>query len=406
MHNGTKIKIVLFAYHTSSVLTQYWRALKDKSDCCWVTFSPSIFKELKQGGHQNVVFRDIAGPSFRPAFLCAMIKKIKAYFCKNLYPRLIKKTLDEIDPDIIITNVTLPLLGYASRAMKVQVFHSVCYKKYVMIPETLEHDLILLAGQLYKDELCKRFTVKNPDKLRVVGWPRVDDFVSNKYTAEDRSKFMNMLGLDPTLKNVLYAPTWSAFYKRGMFPRSFGEVTDAFEEFCRRLKPLNINLIIRLHSINSKLASNPALHRIADKYGVCFYRQLRSEYFDNLGELFLWSSDVLISDVSGIIPDYLVLNRPIVYIEPETERVSWEHSDLPKEYRAGVVATTMHELVEGVRRGLNDPGEFDAQRRKIMHKIFYKLDGRSSLRAAETVLNYYRETFSPQRSRIIQDAVA
>lgn len=396
MNNGSKTKIVFFAYHSTTLLRQYWQCLKDKADCQWVTFSSLIYDELRRSGYPNIVFKDIRGGEFKPTILCKLVKRIRFYFSKYIYPRLIKKTLDEIDADIIISNVTFPLLGYASRAMKVQAFHSVSYKRYILAPETLEYDLVLLPGESYKETMCRRFSVKDPDKLRVVGWPRIDDFVNKRFTMEDRNIFMKKLGLNPTLKNVLYAPTWSSFYKRHMFPKSFGKITDAFEEFCRSLKQFNINLIIRLHSINSKSAADRRLHRIAEKYDVCFFKGLQSEYFDNNVKHFLWSADVLISDASGIITDYLTLNRPIVYIEPDSKRLISEDWDLPKEFRAGAVISSMEQLTAGVKRALDYPDEYELKRKEAVQKIFYKMDGNSSQRAAETVLDYYHNKFNSQ----------
>jgi len=93
--------------------------------------------------------------------------------------------------------------------MRTLVFHSAPYKKLIVIASTLDYDLVLLPGEHHKKVLCERFDVDNPEKLQPVGWPRVDDFLSGKYTEEDRVKFLETLGLDPKLKTVMYAPTRS-----------------------------------------------------------------------------------------------------------------------------------------------------------------------------------------------------
>ena len=53
----------------------------------------------------------------------------------------------------------------------------------------------------------------------------------------------------------------------------------------------------------------------------------------------------MISDLSGIITDYMVLDRPIIYIEPDENLDAWEDSDMPKSFRAGHVVTSLDEII-------------------------------------------------------------
>ena len=62
--------------------------------------------------------------------------------------------------------------------MRIQTFHSVPIKKYAFYEPVLNYDLILLPGQYHKNEFIKRFSLKeNDERLKVVGWPRVDDLI-------------------------------------------------------------------------------------------------------------------------------------------------------------------------------------------------------------------------------------
>ena len=375
MEKNSKPKVVLFAYHSTNLLDQYWEELKDKADCLWVTFSPLVYTEIKRLGYKNVCYKSSVGREFKSVLLNKIIRRLKDLFSPQAYPKLIKKTLDELDPDIIVSNVTFPLVGYRSRAMRTLVFHSAPYKKLIVIASTLDYDLVLLPGEHHKKVLCERFDVDNPEKLQPVGWPRVDDFLSGKYTEEDRVKFLETLGLDPKLKTVMYAPTWSSFKDRGLFPESFGEYTEAFEEFCKRLKENDINVIVRLHGIVRKLINDPKLHKIAKKYNVYFVRGLKSEFLDNASALFSWASDVLISDTSGMITDYLVLNRPIVFVDSDSENFTWENSDLPESFRTGVIADSLDKILDGVKRSLDNPEEYETKRKEVTQKIYCNLDG-------------------------------
>jgi len=77
---------------------------------------------------------------------------------------------------------------------------------------------------------------------------------------------------------------------------------------------MDVNLMIKLHPLSHKLIRDVRLHRIAEKYNVHLAYKNATGHLDSLGEYYLWSTDILISDVSGVIIDFMVLDRPIVYI--------------------------------------------------------------------------------------------
>ena len=91
----------------------------------------------------------------------------------------------------------------------------------------------------------------------------------------------------------------------------------------------------------------------------------------------------------------MVLNRPIIYIEPELNRyiegkqINWQETDLSKEFRAGAVVDSMDDLISNVKQSLNGTDEYKFMREEILQKLFYKLDGFASQRAANTILEYY-----------------
>ncbi|MFH1581670.1 MAG: CDP-glycerol glycerophosphotransferase family protein [Pseudomonadota bacterium] len=309
-----------------------------------------------------------------------------------------EELIEGLAPDIVISNTTLVLAKYVPsnpRTMKVQIFHSVPYKNYIIVPETLAYDLVLLPGKYHKNTLVERFKVEERNKLKAVGWPRTDNFFNHRLSPKEKNDLMKKFDLDPALKTVLYAPTWDAFHEKGLFPRSFGPVAEAFDRFCRELKKFNVNLVMKLHPYAHKLIEHSGLHEIADKYKVCLAYKKPTRCLDRAVKDFLFITDVLISDVSGIITDFMVLNRPIVYIEPDVDpegnKINWCETDLPKEYRAGEIVNSMDGLIQGVKRSLKNPDEYKPQRQDTLQKLFFKLDGHSSERAASEILSSYNE---------------
>ena len=64
---------------------------------------------------------------------------------------------------------------------------------------------------------------------------------------------------------------------------------------------------------------------------------------------YLWITDTLISDLSGIITEFMVLDRPVIYIDPDETVEPWNDCDMPKSFRAGHIIKTPEELVEAVK---------------------------------------------------------
>lgn len=393
MTNQKRFKIVFFAFHSTTLLKSYFRFLRDKADCIWLTTNADVASEIRSLGFEHVVFKDFKGKEFKPVIIYKILKRIRFSFYSFFLKRLIKQSISELAADIIISNTTLLLSDYATKAMKVLVFHSVNYKKYVLNPLILKYDLILLPGEHYQETICDRLKPKDKKALKVVGWPRIDDFIIKKFTIRDSEEFSRRLGLDLNLKNVLYAPTWDSFKNNGLFPELFGNLTDAFEEFCKEIKKFNVNLIVRLHCETPQLTGDTRLHAIAEKHNVHFVYKNISGYLDNLAELFLWISDVLISDTSGMITDFMVLDRPIIYIEPDNKDFNWGTTDLPENFRAGKIVKTLPQLVAAVKESLEKPQEYSANRKKIVNKIFYKPDGHATERASNTILDFYYHSF-------------
>lgn len=398
MNEEKKLKILFFACHSTTLLLEYWRQLKDSADCYWLTTHALVNDELNELGIKNVIYRSPFGTKAAPGFLYKVVRKIKSYFIKINFNKFVGDIIDEIAPDIVISNTTLVLAKYVPqnpKTMKVQIFHSVPYKNYIMVPETLAYDLVLLPSDYHKQTLISRFKTENVDRFKVVGWPRADLFLNNGTTDSDRNIFMTKLGLDPGAKTVLFAPTWDAFYDKGLFPLSFGHGLEAFELFCRQLKEMGVNFMVKLHPYAQKLIDDPDMHKIAEKYSVHLAYKKTNGVLDGMVKSYLGITDVLISDMSGIITDFMILNRPIIYLEPDVDpdgkEIKWNEADLPKDYRAGKIVGSMDGLVQGVKQSLANPDEYKSERDATLRKLFFKLDGSSSERAANEILSSYNE---------------
>lgn len=370
-------------FYSQSFMTvgKYWQILKDKADCWWGVPDKSLRDLLNKKNIKNVFFFE---------------EKYKKNFdinngnmFKSIDPVEAQKKIEEnINPDLWIVDSPNKLNFISNGALRVQTFHSVPIKKYAFYEPVLNYDLILLPGQYHKDQFIKRFNLdENDERLKIVGWPRVDDLVNRKY---DRKKIMLENGLDPKKKTVMYAPTWGWGHgNSALFARDLGDEIKIFEKLCKKIYEKELNFIVRLHSL-SFLTDRKEFIDIANKYKVVWQTTFTSNFRNDPNE-FLWITDILISDLSGIITEFMVLDRPIIYIEPNENPSPWIDSDMPKNFRAGHIVKCIDTLIDSINDSIINPEKFSKNRKELLKKIFFNLDGKSSHRACEAILSFAKK---------------
>jgi CDP-glycerol glycerophosphotransferase (TagB/SpsB family) len=97
-------------------------------------------------------------------------------------------------------------------------------------------------------------------------------------------------------------------------------------------------------------------------------------------------SDVLVSDISGMVVDYLLLDRPIIHSFPDLAEYSASRGfsvEPITDYFVGPVATTAEELFAALTRALNGEDSYTAQRRRIQGLFFRDVDGHATVRLLE-----------------------
>jgi len=367
-----------FLARTTMILENYYKKLEKKADCWWGINSQQLNNELKEKGYEKIAY------NYEKTFLDRNKSFGNQYISVN--PGESENAVAKmIDPDLWISE-TLNKLNYVSKkTFWVQVFHSLPIKKHFFYPPLLDYDLMLIPGEYHKNELVKRLALKDTDeRLKVVGWPRVDDFFNGEF---DRNQIMNKLGLDTRRRTLMYAPTWGWGYgNESLFARHLGPEHEVFEALCHKVKEMELNFIVKLHSL-SFYGNNKELINIANKYGVIWLTKEISGFQIDPNP-FLWITDILISDISGIITDFLVLDRPIIYIDPDEELDAWDGADMPKNFRVGHVVKTFDELVNAINDSISYPERFKDQRQALRLKLFYRLDGRATDRGVQEIMNF------------------
>lgn len=232
----------------------------------------------------------------------------------------------------------IPFKGFDAKDFRIQQRYSECW----------------VASPLMAKMYVERFGF-NPDQVRATGYGRTDQLVrQDKDVVAIKHRF-GLTGADVG-KIVLFAPTWKQdAQQRSIFPFGMDEQTfvSALSDLAVRT---NSTFVMRAH-LNSGNGSDRTWQRIVQRP--------HAQYPDT--EALLLISDMLVCDWSSIAFDYLLLDRPTLFLDveaPFAKRLSLDAS-----YRYGPIIQNMSELLQLLQRYLNDPAEYAANYSESAKKI-------------------------------------
>lgn len=216
----------------------------------------------------------------------------------------------------------------------------------------------------------------------VTGAPRNDRL----FRSDGRSVLSRVLSQPLGNKKVIfYMPTFRYFSSRGRTEgsRCWTNVFDipGFDEerFASFLNQNHAILVIKIHPFEEK----KWLERIPSRdYFQLLTEQMLEDHDLDLYEI-LNAVDILITDYSSVFFDYLLLDRPILFVPTDLEQYRRTRGFLLEPYEwwtPGDKALNQEELENGILSALADPGRHAKWRRDICTLVHVYKDGSSSER--------------------------
>ena len=151
------------------------------------------------------------------------------------------------------------------------------------------------------------------------------------------------------------------------------------------------NIIIKLHHCCPTAIRDEAKSLVHD-YGCIWVEDVVEKISDPFP--FMHISDCLISDLSGIIPEFIWLGKPVIFIEPDQDDI-WTDSSIPSEMRPGPVVTDFKDLLLQVQQCIDNPlSFFKKEREQFLIDFFSFTDNKSAIRAKRAILDKYSEYIS------------
>lgn len=226
-------------------------------------------------------------------------------------------------------------------------------------------------------------------KIVQLGFPRLDYFYSNN--KEACIAFNQQYGLSKYNKVFLWMPTFrqsiakniSEEYQSNETKLPLFTTFDSLEKFNNYLNKINSLVILKIHHLQkeertfSKVYSN-----------ILF---INDEDINILGfqlYQFIPLTDALITDYSSISADYMLLNKPIIFILDDYEQYDKSRGIIPdnaKELWAGDQVYTIKELKRAMDDIVSGKDRYMDKRNKLLPNFYKYVDGNSSKR----ILDYY-----------------
>lgn len=191
---------------------------------------------------------------------------------------------------------------------------------------------------------------------------------------------------------IFFAPSFranSSSHSGTIFSDNLFRLKDYEKEgFADFLKENQAAFIYKLHPIEQtafsgrKFSLGPDCFELTDD--LLFENDTR--YCDLLNVF-----DVMVSDYSSIAYDYLLLNRPIVYLIPDYEEYVSERGFVFHNidmFMPGEKVRYFKDMLSALEEAFNNPEKYEKERESVLAYRFDFMDDQSSRRCYETIINY------------------
>lgn len=295
--------------------------------------------------------------------------ELQAYLAKK--SRFFAKPQD-FSPDVTIVadacHSTIPQLKHIINVGHGMICKGAFYTDSPIIRRENLSELICVPGPWHKRRLAKNVFIP----IITTGFIKSDLLFGSRTVG--REEFCKGLGIDPNKKIVLFAPTYNP---------ELSTVPCVWDKIVEIATP-DRELLIKLHNVS-------------DESWKDLYRNMAVKH-DNIHYLtdadyggMMHAADLMISDVSSIYIEFLLLDKPLVlFNNPEISNFRFYRPN-EIEYLARGAArqvASFEELSIAVDEELREPNRFSARRKQYIPALDYGRDGKSSERAAKAILDW------------------
>jgi CDP-glycerol glycerophosphotransferase (TagB/SpsB family) len=231
-------------------------------------------------------------------------------------------------------------------------------------------DYLLSQSEFCTRSLCSAFRYDGP--VLELGYPRNDLMLSTEADAV-RRRTRAALGLSPDQRVVLYAPTWRDNLRVG---RVFEKVLYLDpRQLVDRLDGDTV-VLIRGHYNSVKAAEDVDPDR----------RVIDVTRYPDIADLYV-ASDALVTDYSSVFFDYVLTDKPMVFLAPDLVAYRDDNRGFYLDYEVvpGPICVTTPEVADA----LNGPDEHREVRREFRAEYAPHDNGKASARVVDRILSEF-----------------
>lgn len=243
------------------------------------------------------------------------------------------------------------------RGVKVQVFHGMAGEKSGHFRIRNYFDLYLTQGPYFTNRFRELANTYRDFEVSETGWCKLDPlFQPHPEFTHERTQLLTTHGKK---KLLLYAPTFS---------QSLTSATTAFKEILRLADHDDFLVIVKFHDL-----THPS---IVYEYKTAARTQSNLLIAEDHNILkYLVMSDLLISDTSSTVYEFMILHKPVVTIHSRSRNITWHNIKNEAELSSAVESELIHD-------------SYRENRLQIIQTYHPYHDGKSSARMIAAVEDY------------------
>ena len=253
----------------------------------------------------------------------------------------------------------------------IMVYHGIGLKQSYYRDVSDRVDLWVIESEKRYNEL----NVRGHSNISLCGFSKLDLLINHAQLIQ--SEWLNMQPIPESNKVILYAPTF--------YPSSLERVMPLLQGL-----PSGYSVIIKLHHFSwhlKKYQYHYELAKAVSKDGKNIFLAPPDQF--NIIPFYL-KANVLISDISSTIFEFLAMNRPIIQTEFYNKRL--KHILFPRLLNRRIDQIRFEEidftdritdpkqLLSAIEDCVNNPDSLKEQRELAVEKFLYKLDGKATQR--------------------------
>jgi CDP-glycerol glycerophosphotransferase (TagB/SpsB family) len=362
-----------FADNAAAFFMHCQRTVGDDIELVWISRKPSIVRDLRD---RNLKAHWIWSPKGIATCLRAGI-----HFCDS-YPKDTNFWLGRGAERINLwSGVPLKVIQRDHdnpRNRHYRLFHGFWLERWflsMMMPWHVLRPDMIIATSIECGEITKRAFALEPGKVPVTGFPRNDVlFHPDQSVSGPDASLPKLLSnaIESGRKVILYLPTFRDSGKSYM-NMDWDRLDDLMER-------LGATFFVKTHPADR-------LKNDIDCVNVHQLPQLIDVYD------LLPRTDILISDYSSIIFDYMLLERPIIYYTPDLDEFVDSSRALnfhPREVAVGPMCESFEELLAAIDRIIHGGiAGYEARFEEVFPRLHQFRDGESSQRILEVLSERY-----------------